>query len=78
MTNNHLGKLDRGIEIIRQHAKIARFNNVRVAIKLQFRDVDSFVHRDFRSRTDIRYINRVNETKLSKGKHKELVEIYPS
>jgi sialic acid synthase SpsE len=74
MTNNHLGKLERGIEIIRQHAKIARFNNVRVAIKLQFRDVDSFVHKDFQARTDIRYINRVNETKLSRGDYKELVE----
>jgi N-acetylneuraminate synthase len=74
MTNNHLGKLERGIEIVRQHAKIARFNNVRVAIKLQFRDVDSFVHKDFRARTDIRYINRVNETKLSRDSYKEMVE----
>jgi sialic acid synthase SpsE len=74
MTNNHLGKLARGIEIIRQHAKIARFNNLRVAIKLQFRDVDSFVHKDFQNRTDIRYINRVKETKLSRDDYKELVE----
>lgn len=74
MTNNHLGKQERGIEIIRQHAKIARFNNVRVAIKLQFRDVDSFIHRDFQDRTDIRYINRVKETRLSRESYKELVE----
>jgi len=68
MTNNHLGKLDRGIEIVRQHAKIARFNNVRAAIKLQFRDVDNFVHKDFRARADIRYINRVNENETLEGK----------
>ena len=74
MTNNHLGKLERGFEIIRQHAKIARFNNVRVAIKLQFRDLDSFIHKDFQKRADIRYINRVNETKLSRENYKELVE----
>jgi len=74
MTNNHLGKQERGIEIIRQHAKIARFNNVRVAIKLQFRDVDTFIHRDFQDRTDIRYINRVKETRLSRESYKELVE----
>ena len=74
MTNNHLGKLERGIEIIKQHAKIARFNNVRVAIKLQFRDLDSFIHKDFQQRKDIRYINRVNETKLSREDYKELVE----
>jgi sialic acid synthase SpsE len=74
MTNNHLGNLQRGIEIIRQHAKIARFNNVRVAIKLQFRDLDTFVHQDFRDRNDIRYITRVRETRLSRDEYKELVE----
>jgi sialic acid synthase SpsE len=74
MTNNHLGKLERGFEIIRQHAKIARFNNVRAAIKLQFRDLDTFIHKDFQKRTDIRYINRVNETKLSRENYKEMVE----
>ncbi len=74
MTNNHLGRLERGLEIIRQHSRIVRFNNVRAAIKLQFRDVDSFVHRDFRQRTDIRYIQRINETRLSKQDYAALVE----
>ncbi len=74
MTNNHLGKLERGLEIIRQHAKIARFNNLRVAIKLQFRDLENFIHKDFQHRTDIRYINRVRETQLSRENYKELVE----
>jgi N-acetylneuraminate synthase len=45
-----------------------------VAIKLQFRDLDSFIHKDFQQRKDIRYINRVNETKLSREDYKELVE----
>ena len=42
-----------------------RFNNVRAAIKLQFRDVDSFIHRDWRTRTDIRYIKKTLATQLS-------------
>jgi N-acetylneuraminate synthase len=74
MTNNHLGRLDRGLEIIKQHSRIVRFNNVRGAIKLQFRDVDNFVHQDFRDRNDIRYIRRVTETKLSKADYCVLVE----
>ena len=36
MTNNHLGNLERGLKIAEQHARMARFNNVRTAIKLQF------------------------------------------
>ena len=74
MTNNHQGKLDRGLEIVRQHSRIVRFNGVRAAIKLQFRDVDNFVHKDFRQRDDIRYIKRVLETRMSKADYKTLVE----
>jgi N-acetylneuraminate synthase len=51
-----------------------RFNNVRAAIKLQFRDIDNFVHKDFRDRLDIRYIKRVTETRLSKAEYATLVE----
>lgn len=74
MTNNHLGDLERGLKIVHDHARIVRFNNVRAAIKLQFRDVDSFIHQDFRSRTDIRYIRRTQETKMSKADYAILVE----
>jgi sialic acid synthase SpsE len=74
MTNNHQGKLDRALQIIREHSRVVRFNNVRAAIKLQFRDTDTFVHKDFRDRTDIRYVRRVLDTKLSKADYAHLVE----
>lgn len=74
MTNNHLGQLQRGLDIIRQHSRIVRFNNVRAAIKLQFRDVDNFVHKDFRSRTDIRYVRRTLETRMTKDEYAVMVE----
>lgn len=73
MTNNHLGSLERALKIAEQHARIVRFNNVRAAIKLQFRDVDTFIHKDFRDRQDIRYIRRVTETKMSKADYTTLV-----
>ena len=66
LANNHLGKLERGLKIISDFAKVARYNNVRAAIKLQFRDVDNFVHRDFRDRTDIRYIKKTMDTRMSR------------
>jgi N-acetylneuraminate synthase len=74
MTNNHLGSVQRGLEIIRQHARVVRANGVRAAIKLQFRDVDSFVHKDYCNRTDIRYIRRVTETRMSKDDYARLVD----
>ena len=65
MTNNHLGSLDRGLEIVKQFSRIVRFNNVRAAIKLQFRDVKSFVHKDYYDNDEIRYIRRTIDTELS-------------
>lgn len=66
LANNHLGKLERGLKIIRDFSKVAKYNNVRAAIKLQFRDVDRFIHKDFRTRSDIRYIKKTLDTKLTR------------
>jgi N-acetylneuraminate synthase len=64
LASNHLGDLQRGLKIITNYAQVVRFNNVRAAIKLQLRDVDSFIHRDFRHRGDIRYIKKTLDTRL--------------
>jgi sialic acid synthase SpsE len=65
LANNHWGKLERGMRIINAFAQVVRFNGVRAAIKLQFRDVDSFIHKDFRESKDIRYIKKTIDTKIS-------------
>src|ERR1700749_1730129 len=64
MANNHLGDVQRGLKIIANYAQVVRFNNVRAAIKIQLRDVDTFIHRDFRDRDDIRYIKKTIDTRL--------------
>src|SRR5271157_5606423 len=73
LANNHWGKVERGLKIIADFAKIVRFNNVRAAIKLQFRDVDNFIHKDFRGRTDVRYIKKTIDTQLSIEDYAKLV-----
>jgi sialic acid synthase SpsE len=74
LANNHWGKLERGIKIVRDFGKVVKYNNVRAAIKLQFRDVEGFVHKDFRDRRDIRYIKKTLATQLSKKDYATLVE----
>lgn len=74
MANNHWGKVDRGLRIIADFSKIVRFNNIRATIKLQFRDVDNFIHKDFRQRSDIRYVKKTMDTQMSKGDLAKLVE----
>lgn len=65
LANNHLGSVERGLRIIADHAQVVRFNNVRAAIKLQFRDVERFIHKDFRDRQDIRYVKKTLDTQMS-------------
>jgi sialic acid synthase SpsE len=64
LANNHWGRLERGLKIISDFARVVRFNDVHAAIKLQFRDVDSFIHRDFRTRSDVRYIKKTLDTQM--------------
>jgi N-acetylneuraminate synthase len=74
LANNHWGKVDRGLKIIRDHATAARFNNVRAAIKLQFRDVDEFIHPDFKGNKDLRYIKKTEDTKLRREDFTRMVD----
>ena len=84
LANNHWGSVERGKKIIREFAKVVKDNKVKAAIKLQFRDVDNFIHNDFKHQ-DIgqdlnnipkrnRYIQKTYKTKLSYDEFKELIE----
>ncbi|MCK9283322.1 MAG: N-acetylneuraminate synthase family protein [Rhodocyclaceae bacterium] len=74
LANNHWGQVERGLRIVTDFSRIVRFNNVRAAIKLQFRDVDAFIHRDFRDRDDIRYIKKTLDTRLDRESYATLVQ----
>ena len=74
LANNHLGDLQRGLKIIGDYSQIVRFNNVRAAIKLQLRDIDTFIHKDFRGRDDIRYIKKTLDTRLTPSDFAALVQ----
>lgn len=74
IANNHLGDVERGVRIIREFGRVARYHNVRAALKLQFRDVESFIHKDFRGRSDIRYVKKTLDTRLSREELGRLVE----
>jgi sialic acid synthase SpsE len=74
LASNHWGSLARGLKIIADYGQVVRFNGVRAAMKLQFRDVDSFIHKDFRHRADIRYIKKTLDTQMSWEHYHELVK----
>ena len=73
LANNHLGSLARGKKIISEYGQVVRFNKIKAAIKLQFRDVDNFIHDSFKN-MDERYIKKTLSTKLDKKEYKFLVD----
>jgi sialic acid synthase SpsE len=74
MANNHWGSVERGLKIISEFSQVVRFNNVRATIKLQFRDVDTFIHKDYSERDDLRYIKKTRDTRMSREDYTRLVE----
>lgn len=72
MANNHMGDVNHGLKIIREFAKITKKYNFKFAFKFQFRDIESFIHPDFKKRTDIKYVKRFQETNLSENNFKKL------
>lgn len=65
MANSHQGSVDHGLDIIHAMGKITRGNNIKAAVKLQYRDLTTFIHKDFVGRTDIKHIKRFEETRLA-------------
>ena len=74
LANNHWGRVERGIQIIREFGRVVRYNNVRAALKLQIRDIDTFIHPAFRDRADVRYIKKTMDTRISRDELAVLAE----
>lgn len=72
--NNHWGDVARGKKIIQDYGTVVRVNNIKAAIKFQFRDVDNFVHEDFKGNQDLRYIKKTEATKMSHQQYAELAD----
>ena len=71
MANNHWGSVERGKAIIEAFGAIVRKHGVKAAIKMQFRDVDNFIHPEFKGDGE-RYIKKTEATKLSFADFSEL------
>ena len=73
LANNHWGSLDRGLKIVRDYGAVVRHNGVKAAIKLQFRDVDRFIHPDFIGNEDLRYVKKTEATKMDREDFSRMV-----
>ncbi len=74
MANNHMGDITHGIKLIKSFGAICRKYPFQFAFKLQYRQLDSFIHPEMRGRTDVPYIKRFEETRLMREDFDTLVK----
>lgn len=75
IANNHMGNLNHGIDLINEYSKICKkYPKFNYAFKLQYRQLDKFIHKDFKDRFDLNYIKRFQETKLMESDFDALIQ----
>lgn len=72
MANNHQGSVEHGKRIINELKEVSKNYDYDFAIKFQYRDLDTFIHPNFKNRLDLKFVKRFSETKLSES---ELLEL---
>lgn len=67
LANNHNGDVNHGLKIIREVHKIcSEFEkDFTFGFKFQYRNLDKFIHPDYRDRKDIKLVKRFLETRLT-------------
>ncbi len=69
-----MGDVEHGIRIIEELSVIAKQHDLNFAFKLQYRELDTFIHPDFKQRMDIKYIKRFSETRLTRDQTRRLID----
>jgi len=73
MANNHAGSVQHGLRIVNaMHEVVRDFPQFRFAVKLQYRDMDTFIHPDFRERRDLKFVKRFSETRLEWDEYRQI------
>jgi N-acetylneuraminate synthase len=76
LANNHMGDAAHGLRIIREVAEAsAPFRSqFRFGFKLQYRHLDTFIHPAYRQRSDLKYVKRFQETRLTPDQFRAIKE----
>lgn len=72
MANNHSGSVEHGKQIIDAIAEKCIYKEFDYAFKFQYRNLDTFIHPDYKERFDIKNIKRFSDTRLSEEEFLEI------
>lgn len=72
MANNHMGSVEHGLRIVDAMREASSGFPFSFAVKLQYRDIDTFIHPDYHNRLDLKFVKRFSETRLSWEQFKQI------
>lgn len=72
MANNHMGSVEHGIRIVKEMAEAVKGLDFHFGIKLQYRHIESFIHPDYKTRSDLKFVKRFSETALNWDEFRKL------
>lgn len=73
MANNHMGDLEHGLTILREFHTVCKNFKFDFAFKFQYRDLDTFIHPEYKNNDEFKYIKRFSSTKLPKSDFQKLL-----
>src|SRR3989344_3563014 len=76
MANNHRGDVNHGLRIIHEINEACKDfkEEFSFAFKFQYRDLDTFIHPDYKERFDLKLIKRFSETRLKEEEFRLMKE----
>lgn len=73
MANNHMGDTKHAFKLINAFADVCKEFPFQFAFKLQYRQMNSFIHPDYQSRMDLKYVKRFMETRLTREQFEAII-----
>ncbi len=75
MANNHQGSVEHGNRIIEEMGAVSKdFPEFEYAFKFQYRNLDTFIHPEFKTRLDIKNVKRFLDTRLEENQFRALFD----
>jgi sialic acid synthase SpsE/mannose-6-phosphate isomerase-like protein (cupin superfamily) len=74
LANNHQGDVQHGVNIINAVGEVVRKNEIKATLKFQFRQLETFIHPDYRDKKDVKHIGRFTSTRLERKDFEKLTE----
>jgi len=72
MANNHMGDVEHGLRIVRELKTASEGFPFAFCVKLQYRDIATCIHPDYKDRYDLKYVKRFSETHLKWDQYRKL------